>query len=196
MDVVVIQPVEAEVKAKKGNRLFWPGLNLVAALFWLYAIIKVFVFDVDVYLVSFISADFVWLLNYKLLILLALILVAMLVTRSLVLGGAVLYVAFYPFVILFWKLPKFVWKQQSWLFAFAILNAAIGFVRSFKRDFISATLFLISAVLILSSRNQHVLWGSSLIVFALVVFAYSLALLSGRLSRLRYSRPTLRCFQL
>jgi hypothetical protein len=78
-------------------------------------------------------------------------------------------------VILFWKLPRFVWKQQSWLFAFAILNAAIGLIRSFKRDFISGTLFLISTVLILNSVNHYVLYGSSLIIFALVVLAYVLA---------------------
>jgi hypothetical protein len=175
MDVVVLQPTEAKIKAEKGTSIFRVGLDLVASLFWLYAIVKVFVFDVDVYLVSLVSPEFVWLLNYKILILLALILVAMLVTKSLVLGLAVVYVALYPLVILFWKLPRYVWKQQSWLFAFAILNAAIGFIRSFKRDFISGTLFLISTVLILSSGDQYVLCGSSLIVFALVVFAYVLA---------------------
>jgi hypothetical protein len=174
-DVVAIQPDEAEIKVGKKTRIFWVGLDLVAVLFWSYANVKVFVFDVDVYLVSLASSEFVWLLNYKLLILLGLILVAMLVTRSLVLGFAAVYVALYPFVILFWKLPRFVWKQQSWLFAFAILNAVIGFVSSFKRDFISGTLFLISAVLIINSGNQYVLCGSSLIVFALLVFAYALA---------------------
>jgi hypothetical protein len=175
MDVVVLPAAEAETKVGKGAKIYWIGLDLVAVLFWLYAILKVFVFDVDVYLVSLANSEFVWLLNYKLLFLLGLILIAMLVTRSLVLGFAVLYVALYPLVILLWKLPRFVWKQQSWLFAFAILNAAIGFIRSFKRDFVSGTLFLISAILILSSGNQYVLCGSSLIIFALVVFAYVLA---------------------
>src|SRR5438105_9147932 len=159
MDVVVHQPTEAEIKAGKGTKIFWDSLDLIAILFWLYAIVKIFVFDVDVYLVSLASPEFVWLLNYKFLILLGLILVAMLVTRSRALGLAVLYVALYPLVILFWKLPRFVWKQQSWLFAFAILNAAIGLIRSFKRDFISGALFLISAVLILSSGNQYVCMG-------------------------------------
>jgi hypothetical protein len=171
----VLQPAKAEIKTEKGTKIFWVGVDLVAALFWLYAIVKVFVFDVDVYLVSLSSSDFVWLLNYKFLILLALILVAMLMTRSLLLGLAVAYVAFYPLVILFWKLPRFVWKQQSWLFAFAILNAAIGLIGSFKRDFISGTLFLVATVPILSSGNQYVLGGSSLIVFALVAYAYVLA---------------------
>jgi hypothetical protein len=174
MDVVVIQPAEAKTKVGKRTGIFWVALDLVAILFWLYAIVKVFVFDVDVHLVSLVGSQFVWLLNYKLLIILGVILVAMLVTRSFVVGFAVVYIALYPFVILFWKFPRFVWKQQSWLFAFAILNAVIGFIHSFKRDFVSGTLFLISAALILSSGNRYVLYGSSLVVFALVVFAYAL----------------------
>jgi hypothetical protein len=173
-NVVVLQPSEAKIQIGR-SRVFWGGLDLLALLFWIYAIVKVFIFDVDVYLVSIANSELIWLLNYKFLILLGLILVAMLVTRSLVLGFAVAYAALYPFVILFWKLPRLIWKQQSWLFAFAILNAVIGFIRSFRRDFISGTLFLISAVLILNSGNQYVLWGASFVIFALVVLAYALA---------------------
>jgi hypothetical protein len=162
-------------RREKKRKIFWAVLNLAAVLFWLYAIIKIFVFDVDVYLVSFAIPDLVWVLNYKLLIFLGLILIAMLLTRSFDLGFAVVYIALYPFVILFWKLPRFVWKQQSWLFAFAILNTIIGLFRSFKRDFISATLFLISAVLILTTANHYILYASSLVILALIVLAYVLA---------------------
>lgn len=73
MDVVVRQPAAAEIKAGKGAKVFWPGLDLVAILFWLYAIVKLFVIDVDVYLVSLANSDFVWLLNYKFLILVGLV---------------------------------------------------------------------------------------------------------------------------
>jgi hypothetical protein len=175
MDVVVRQPVTAEIKAGKVEKFLWASLDLVAILFWLYAIVKLFVFDVDVYIVSLANSDLVWLLNYKFLFLIGSVVVAMLATGSLVLALAVAYVAFFPFVILFWKIPRFVWKQKSWLLAFAILNTIIGFFRSFRRDFISSALFLASAILILNWSNQYVLYASSLIVFALMVLAYSLA---------------------
>jgi hypothetical protein len=179
MDVVALKPITAEIKTGKGLKIFWPGLDLVAVLFWIYAFVKLLVFDLDVYLASLVSPDFVWLLNYKLLIFLGLILIAMLVTKRFVLGLAVSYVAFFPLVILSWKLPRFIWRQKSWLFAFAILNAAIGLIRSFKRDFILGTLFLASAVFILGSGNQYVLYGSAFITLALVVFAYALAFIRG-----------------
>jgi hypothetical protein len=174
MDVPMVQPTQnAETKAGKGKG-FWITLNSIALLFWSYALIKLFVFDVDVYFLSLVSPEFVWLLNYKFVILLGVILIAMIATKSFTLGFTTAYVALFPFVVLFWKLPRFVWKQKSWLFAFAILNAIIGFIRSFRRRFISLTLFLISAVLILSSDNNYVLSVSSLIIFASIVRAYVL----------------------
>jgi hypothetical protein len=114
-EVVVIQPAEAQTEARKKATIFWIGLDLVAILFWLYAVVKLFVFDVDVYFASLAGPEFVWLLNYKLLILLGFVLIAMLITRSLVLGLSVVYIAVYPLVICFWKLPRLVWKQQSWI---------------------------------------------------------------------------------
>jgi|tagenome__1003787_1003787.scaffolds.fasta_scaffold20914012_1 hypothetical protein len=173
-DLVEVNPNSPEATLP-GNKAFWVTLDLVAVLLWSFAIVKLFVFDVDVYIVSLINPSSVWLLNYKLPILSGLIVVAMLSTRSFMLGLAAAFVALYPFVILFWKFPRFVWKQQSWIFAFAILNAGIGFIRSFRRVFISWTLFLINAVVILSSGNQYVLSGSSFIILALVVLAYVLA---------------------
>src|SRR4051812_31644477 len=110
MDSVV--PKEAKAEAGKRSNWFLIGLDLLAILFSLYAFVKLFVFDLDVYVVSLISPEFAWLLNYKILIVLGVVLVAMAVTKSLTLGLAAAYVAFYPFVILLWKIPRFVWKQQ------------------------------------------------------------------------------------
>ena len=68
MEVVALQPTDPEINANKGTKIFWVGLDLVAALFWFYAIVKIFLFDVDVYLASLGASEFVWLLNYKFLI--------------------------------------------------------------------------------------------------------------------------------
>jgi hypothetical protein len=95
IDVVVVQPSESAHAPRKKGKVFWAVLNLAAVLFWSYAIIKIFVFDVDVYLVSFANPELVWVLNYKLLIFLGLILIAMLVTRSFDLGFAVAYIVLY-----------------------------------------------------------------------------------------------------
>lgn len=173
MDVVVIEPPQEEVRKSRG--VLWFALETIAPVFWFYTVIKLFVFDVNVYLVSLISPDLVWVLQYKLLIVLGLFLFAMTISRSLTLALAIAYVLFYPLVVLFFKLPIFVWKQKSWVLAFSVLNTAIGFFRSFKRYFSSGTLFLIAAVIILSAQNSYLLCGASLLILALLCFSLVLA---------------------
>lgn len=176
---VVTQPTEAQPAVRKDMRIFWLWMDLVAIMFWSYALVKLFIFDVDVYLISLTNPEFVWLLNYKFPILLGTIVLAMLLTRRSVLGLSAIYIAAYPFIVLFWKIPKFVWNQKSWVFVFAALNAVIGLIRSFRRDFISSTLLLISVVLIFSTGNQYILYGVSLVLFALVMLAYALAFIKA-----------------
>ncbi len=85
VSVVVVQPSTPDPKAVRRWKLFWTFADLIAILFWSYALIKIFVFDVDVYLISVANPELVWVVNYKLLIFLGSITVAMLVTRSLIL---------------------------------------------------------------------------------------------------------------
>jgi hypothetical protein len=82
MDLVVVEPLQANAKIGSRSRFFWIAADSIAILFWSYAVLKLFVFHFDVYLVSLANADCLWLLNYKLPILLALIFVAMLMTKS------------------------------------------------------------------------------------------------------------------
>jgi hypothetical protein len=79
---VATQPTEPQPDVQKTIRISWFWLDLIAISFWSYALVKVFIFDVDVYLVSQASPEFVWLLNYKLPILLGAILFAMLITQT------------------------------------------------------------------------------------------------------------------
>jgi hypothetical protein len=176
---VVTQPTDAQTEIQKNQRILWPWLDLVAILFWSYALVKLFIFDVDVYFVSVTNPEFVWLLNYKFPILLGAVVIAMLVTRRSSLGLSAIYIATHPFIVLLWKIPRFVWNQKSWVFVFAALNAAIGLIRSFRRDFISSTLLLIGVVLIFSTGNQYVLYGVCLVIFALVMLAYALAFIKA-----------------
>jgi len=169
---VTVTPDQPAPARSFGQRLRWIGLETVAVLFWLYAITKLFVFDVDVYLLDLLAPKWAWLLNYKFPILLGLIVVGMVVSRSLTLGLTVLFIVLYPLIVLFWKIPLFVWKQKNWLLAFAIVNAAISFFYSFKRDFIAGTLFLICTILIVTVDNQYALFGASFLLLIIVAFAY------------------------
>ena len=171
VEIVAITPAEPDSAPSVWQRIRWRCFEIIAVLCWLYALTKLFVFDIDIYLLNLIAPGWAWLLDFKL-------------THSRLdrnrdagdkesdFGVAVLYIAFYPFVLLFWKVPRFVWKQQSWLLAFAIVNAAISFFYSFRRDFIAGTLFLICAILIVTASNSYVLMVAAAVMLAIIAFAY------------------------
>jgi hypothetical protein len=145
----------------------------VAAIFWAYVVVKLFAFDIDVYLISLASPEYKWILNYKFLFIIGFISAILILTkktRILIFWSA--YILFFPIIFLFWKVPYFVFKQKSWVLAFALINATISFFRSFKYNFISASVFIICAVLVLATSIPDLIWPSISIILCLVLMVY------------------------
>ncbi len=74
-----------EQPKKKGK--FWSLLSslfreFLAILIWGYAIIKLFVFDLDVFLIEKFSPNYIWILQYKFFILIGIAAIVWLVTKN------------------------------------------------------------------------------------------------------------------
>jgi hypothetical protein len=154
-------------------------LELAAVLFWIYAISKLFFFDIDVWVIEKLNPDLIWLLDYKFVFLVAIIAACMLAARSKVVALVIGYMAFYPLLLLFWKFPKFVWKQQSWLLVFVAVNIVISIFQSFKRIFLLAAVALISAVLVFAVEAHAVLYGAILCLLGVLTAIYGRAFLKA-----------------
>jgi hypothetical protein len=147
--------------------------EFVALFVWAYAIVKVFIFDVDLYVVRDFLANWEWVLRYRLFVLVGLVAVVWLITgrkRWVPLWG--LYILFYPLILLCWRLPVLVFKAKSWNLALAVFDSTVSFIKSFKYNFISGALFLVAAVVVLVSRNRWLLLPSVLGVAVILVLAY------------------------
>ena len=131
--------VPQQPKKEKGvvNRFSAVLKEIVASLFWIYVLLKLFVFDIDVFLVNKYLPSYAWLLNFKFFILIGTIAVVWLITKNKHVFSWTLYIFFYPAIVLFWKIPFFVFKQKNWIFVFALINAAISFFKSIKYNFIT-----------------------------------------------------------
>src|ERR1700689_1911140 len=70
--------------------------QVIAASFWLYVICKLFIFDIDLYLIQKINPSLMWLPKYKFFILIGTLSVLLLITRSGRLLRWLLYIVFYP----------------------------------------------------------------------------------------------------
>lgn len=154
-------------------------LEIFAIFLWLYTLIKVFVFDIDTWFVQGFFPDWQWILSFKLIFLLA---VASFIwlwigTRDAIIWF--LYITFYPIVILFIKLPYYIFKQRSWLLAFATLNAIASFFSNLKYKLIFTTLFLVAFAIAIFSHQTYLLPVAAGTLTALVLLAYVKSFLSA-----------------
>lgn len=147
-------PAQAPTKAGSRNlALFWTK-EFVAICFWVYVLCKLFVFDIDLYVIRHIDPQLVWIADYRFFLIIAVIAVALLLTKWTTFLRWALYILFYPIILVVWHLPWMAVKQRSWLFAFALINAVLSFFRSFKLKFVAAALFLISMLFALTFSNR------------------------------------------
>jgi hypothetical protein len=184
VDVVVLRDGEPETPSKDPKpdkeasarqlRRHLRILDVMGVVFWLYVLLKLFVFDVDRELVEAVFPNSDGLTNYRILFFLAvLVLVVVLTKRKWIAILYIGYVLFYPLVVLLWKLPRLIYKTKSWLVALAAVNVITAVFRDFKFNIITKSLALVALLLILASDNALVLVPASLaLVLLLLVTLY------------------------
>jgi hypothetical protein len=147
--------------------------ELLGLVFWAYALLKVFVFDIDLYLLNATAPQYSWLLSFKFFIIAGSVASLLaLVRRDAVIVGWLLYILFYPFILFLWHIPRLIYRQRSIALAFAAANACISFFRSLKYNFITAVLFLGALTITISSSHRSLLWGGLVTLFVLLMLAY------------------------
>ncbi|MCK5641890.1 MAG: hypothetical protein KAJ19_13890 [Gammaproteobacteria bacterium] len=168
-----IKKAGSKQKKKKETSIIHRSIReLVAVLFWLYTFFKLFVFDIDLYLVDKFFPNYIWLLSFKFFIIIGVIATVWLVTKNKYILIWTLYILFYPFIIFLFKLPYFIFKQKSWVLAFALINAVISFFKSIKYNFITSAIYLIALCIIIKFNNTFLLWFSVIALLVILVATY------------------------
>jgi hypothetical protein len=98
-------------------------VEIIAATFWIYAVAKLFLFDIDNMIAHSLIPQYEWMLQLKVLAFLIAISIALFLVGKTNVALSSLFILFYPIVIILWKIPYFIWKQKSWIIAFSFLNA-------------------------------------------------------------------------
>jgi hypothetical protein len=156
----------------KKNR--FPGFlrEALAIFFWLYLVTKLFVFDIDIFLIDKLAPNYTWLINYKFFILIGLLAIIFLVTKNKHIFWWSLFVLFYPIILIFWKIPILIFKKKSWNLTFALFDSIISFFKSPKLRFVKTSIFLVSMAIILGSSNNILLWVSLSVITIIILLAY------------------------
>lgn len=147
-------------------------LEALSIFFWLYTLIKAFVFDIDKWFISSAFPGYEWILNFRLIYILAIICIIWfwVKTREAIIWF--LYISFYPLILLFIRLPHFTYKQKSWILAFSIFNGIASFFSNVRYALIFSTLFLAAFSIAVFSNSALLLALASMLLVALVIIAY------------------------
>lgn len=152
--------MNAELKVdKKEERKVSRSLRLLreicAVTLWIFVLVKVVIFDIDVYLAEKYAPSFRWLLNYRFFGLLILISAILLVIGKKPFRQFFVYIIAYPFIILFWRIPKLLFR--NWALTIAFAPAIYEASSSFRFRFILATMASLSALCIILTSNPYLL---------------------------------------
>lgn len=146
--------------------------EFLAIFIWGYAIVKLFIFDIDIFLVEKFSPNYIWILQYKFFILIGIAAIVWLVTKNKQIVLWSLFILFYPLIIFVWKIPFLIYKLGNWNLAFAYIDSIISFIRSFRVTFIIASFFLISTAVTLVVSSKMILWVSIVALFLILLIVY------------------------
>jgi hypothetical protein len=148
-------------------------LDSLGLVLWLYIVLKLFVFDVDRSLVAAFPALQPVLEYRALFVLLVFAAVGVFFWRFKALL-AIAYVAVFPLVVVFWKLPNLVYRlrlYRSWIFWMLLFQGLIAGFRNIRYAMISMSLGLASVVVILVFSDRFLLFPAALLLLGLLFWA-------------------------
>lgn len=154
------------------GRNFRRALDFAGTAFWLYAVIKLFVFDFDLYLVNTYAPNLLWILQLRFIVLVGIAGLAFLFLKKGTALAAILYISAFPLIVIFWKIPVLIFRQKSWTLAFALASSLIVFFANIKQLTIKTAIFFISATTILVSSNLYATATAAALIFIIVAASF------------------------
>lgn len=157
-------PTVAPPSPRRARFAFWLREGS-AVLVWSFSLLKLFAFDLDVFVLRRLAPAYAWLLDFKLLFFLALVSAAWLLLGQRSFLKLFAYVAGYPFVLLFWRLPRVCFRH--WPIAITFAPALYLALKRFRSTLVLYTIALTSAAVVLFSTSR---WPLSAAILGLFVF--------------------------
>jgi hypothetical protein len=172
----------------------WAIREIVAATVWIYLLLKLFVFDLDLYVVTHLAPRLRWAADYKAFVILAVVAASWLAMGNATFFKTALYIGGYPAVLLFWRLPKAAFK--TWPAVIISTPVIYRLATTFRATFLLYTMAILSGLAAILSTNPAVLGLAAIAMTSFILVhllrsfrkAYgtgAFARLAGLLSKLR-----------
>lgn len=147
MEAEIVRDSEKEARAKS-------LIEIIAPILWIFFIINNFIFDIFEFFIAKCAPTYHWIITWKILPVAVLVLLVILFIKL----KSLLFVLFYPFIIFFWRLPRLLFKRNSWNVAIAIVKSIFAFFKSFKYWIILTCLYIIATIMLMKTVNQIIVF--------------------------------------
>lgn len=163
-------------KGDKNSKQFTKVKNYIlifSILFWIYLILKLFIFDLDYYLLQEYFPQHEWVIKYKFFIIIGVIALYWFFVKTKTFLYSCLLIIFYPFYFIFWQIPKVLFKRKSWLGIFAAFGIVITICKSAKLNFITFALVSISIIVVFANKSDIPLSFAITILFLFLMLHFA-----------------------
>lgn len=159
--------------------------NILAPAFWLYLLINTFIINLDSILLRYMPGMLAHAINYKFFTFLIISTIFAILLKNYIL--LYLYILFYPLIVLFWKLPKFIYHFRSWILLLSITELITSMFSKFKIKLITTTLTLVGFLAIVSTKNSSLLTFSIVVLALLMLYLVYITIYSSFISSVFFS---------
>lgn len=156
-------------KSKKFNAKL---AELIAILTWLYFTIKFLFIDFDVFLIQRYLPEMNWIIKYKFFVFIVIVLILWILLKGEYLLKLIGYILGYPVFLLFWRIPKLLFRTKNWIGIFAALEIIISLFKKIKFNFVVFTCVAISCLLILVTSSPYTLIPSTIFLFGYLIIYF------------------------
>lgn len=130
--------------------------NIFAVFIWLYVFIKLFIIDIDIYILQNYFPNYSSLIYFKFFILIPLISFLWIISGTKNFISQFSYIIFYPLILLLWIIPKTLFQRKSWFLIFTYINSLVNFIKSFKTNLALISIFSVCALFIIKTENIYI----------------------------------------
>jgi hypothetical protein len=164
------------VQARKQAKLLFWLLDILATFFWLYCVTQLFIFDVVGMLFATLAPSFGWIANYKFVGVLVFLIFQLFTWKRSVMMLFNSYLLFFPFVVIFWKIPNYLIFARDWRIPFALISTSLRFFQSFRLHFSLFAIWLMAGVIGVVAKDRVLLTLAIVCLLGVTLINYVLRL--------------------
>jgi hypothetical protein len=161
-----------KVSQKEKYKRWFLFADITSTVLWLYLITKIFLFDIDLYVASNANVLLLNVVYFKFVWILLLVFLLAAFFWKLKTLGLIVYILSFPLIVIFWKIPRWIYKSKSVLVFMAFMNAILLLARHFRYNLISKSIGIISIILISFVNIDYLTFTAATLLLILLVISF------------------------